>query len=204
MSEKPAQGSLLDLLRAVPDPRSRHGRIYPLYGLLAVLILAAMHGENSLLGMWQWAKEREEQLVNYMPLGLWARPHIPSLVTFWQVLRKLDAGALERAVGRWVQGWSGERAYALDGKALRGSKRRSGEPALRALTMAGQVLRGIIAAREVEEGHELAAALALLEEVPLQGKVVSADAGLLQATLVQKVVEKGGAISGSSRITTPG
>jgi hypothetical protein len=204
MSEKPAKGSLLDLLRGVSDPRSRHGRIYPLYGLLAVLILAAMHGENSLLGMWQWAKEREEQLVNYMPLGLWARPHIPSLATFWQVLRKLDAGALEQAIGSWVQGWQGEVAYALDGKALRGSKRRAGERALRALTMAGQVLQGIIAAREVEEGNELAAALALLEEVPLKGKVVSADAGLLQATFVQKVVEKRGPTLASSRTTTPG
>lgn len=202
MSENLPKGSLLALLRTIPDPRSRHGRIYPLYGLLAVLILAAMHGENSLLGMWQWAKAREEKLVNHFPLGLWARAHLPSLATFWQVLRKLDAGMLENVVGQWVQSWSGEQAYALDGKEMRGSKRRPGTRALRALTLAGQTLRGIVAARQVYEGNELAAALALLEEVPLEGKVVSADAGLLHATFAQKVVEKGGPTLDPSRVTS--
>ncbi len=52
--------TLLEVLQSIPDPRSRRGRIYPLYGLLAVLLLAAMHGERSLLGMWQWGKAREK------------------------------------------------------------------------------------------------------------------------------------------------
>ena len=69
MTEKKEKRSFLDLLRAIPDPRSRRGRIYPLYGMLAVLVLAAMHGENCLLGMWQWAKEREARLVKEMRLG---------------------------------------------------------------------------------------------------------------------------------------
>jgi len=116
MAEEREKRSLLDLLRAIPDPRSRRGRVYPLYGMLAVLILAAMHGENSLLGMWQWAKEREARLVNEMRLGLWARPHLPSLTTFWLVLRKIDAGFLEGAVQKWVLAWEGEQGYAMDGK----------------------------------------------------------------------------------------
>ena len=107
------------------------------------------------------------------------------------MLRKLDAGILEQVVGQWVQIWPGEQAYALGGKELRGSKRKAGTRALRALTLAGQALRGIVATRQVDKGNELAAALALLEEVPLEGKVVSANAGLLHATLAQKVVEKG-------------
>ena len=59
--------SLLERLRKVPDPCFRRGRVYPLYGLLAVLILAAMQGENSLLGMWQWAKERETSYILSSP-----------------------------------------------------------------------------------------------------------------------------------------
>ena len=47
--------------------------------------------------------------------------------------------------------------------------------------MAGQVLRGVVGLREAAGGDELAAALALLEEVPFAGKGVSADAGLLKA-----------------------
>ena len=185
--------SLLDRLRKVPDPRFRRGRVYPLYGLLAVLILAAMQGENSLLGMWQWAKEREDKLVNYKPLGLWARPCLPSLGTFWYALQKIDAGELERTLLEWVACWEEERAYAIDGKTLRGSKRGGGQKALQVLVIVGQELRGVLGQRLVEGGGELEAALQLLEEVPLEGKIVSADAGIMKATFAQKVVEKGGA-----------
>jgi hypothetical protein len=68
--------SLQDLLRMIPDPRGRRGRVYPLYGLLAVLILAVMHGENSLLGMWEWAKEREARMVNQA--AFWVLPTFDS------------------------------------------------------------------------------------------------------------------------------
>jgi hypothetical protein len=195
--------SLLDLLQMIPDPRGRRGRVYPLYGLLAVLILAAMHGENSLLGMWEWAKEREARLVNQVALGLWGRPHLPCLGTFWYALCHLDVGALERVLREWVAGWGEEQAYALDGKTLRGSKRQRGEGALQLLTMAGQHLRGIVGQYRVEGQDELEAALRMIEEIPLAGKVVSADAGLLRAPLAQKVVEKGGPTLGSSRRTSP-
>jgi len=187
--------TLLEVLQSIPDPRSRRGRIYPLYGLLAVLLLAAMHGERSLLGMWQWGKAREKVLVHNESLGLWVRGLFASLASFWQVLRKLDAGVLERAFREWVMGW-GEEAWAIDGKTLRGSK-REGERAIQVITMAGQRMGGIVGQRLVEGGNELAAALQLLEEVPIEGKVIGADAGLLKTPLVQKVVEKGGLTLGS-------
>lgn len=71
------------------------------------------------------------------------------------------------------------------------------------MTMAGQHLRGIVGQYQVEGQDELEAALRMIEEITLAGKVVSADAGLLRAPLVQKVVEKGGPTLGSSRRTSP-
>ncbi|MFN3741973.1 MAG: transposase family protein [Anaerolineales bacterium] len=192
--------SLLSLLKTIPDPRSRRRREYPLHGMLAILILAAAHGENSLRGMWQWAREREEKLLNFWPLDLWANDRLPSLGTFWYLLTRLSADAL-RGV---LRAWGGNEAErALDGKALRGSKRAE-EPALRVVTMMGQTLYQVLAQQPVEEGDELAAALRLLEAEDLAGKVVSADAGLLKIPLVHKVVEKGGPISAQSKTITPG
>jgi len=185
--------SLLSRLQQVPDPRSRHRREYPLHGLIAILILAAAHGETSLRGMWQWGKERASILMNFFPLGLWANARFPVLGTFWYLLSKIPAGALEQALEGWGMSEE-EESYAVDGKTLRGSK-RSGEEALRVVTLAGQRLRRVIAQREVEGGDELAAALRLLDAEDLEGKVVSADAGLLKAPFAQKVVQKRGAIS---------
>ena len=169
--------TLLWCLQQLPDPRSRHRREYPLYSLLAVLLLAAAHGENSLRGMWLWGQARAQALQSYRPLGLWGNARFPTLGTFWYALQKLAPGALEQALGPWADE---EEAYTVDGKYLRGSK-RGGKEALQVVTLAGQRLGQVLRQQVVEQGDALQAALAMLDTVELTGKVVSADAGLLQA-----------------------
>ncbi len=143
-------------------------------------------------GMWQWGKERAPILMGFFPLGLWANARFPALGTLWYLLSKLPVGALEQALRGW--GVREEESYAVDGKSLRGSK-RSREEALHVVTLAGQRLRRVMAQREGDGGDELAAALRLLDAEDLEGKVVSADAGILKAPFAQKVVQKKGAIS---------
>ncbi len=164
--------TLLEVLKRIEDPRSRRGRRYPLWGILAVLILAAMHGETSLRGMWCWGKLRSEALVRRLGLKGY-----PALGTMWYSLQRLKTGALERRLRSWLPE---EEVWVMDGKRLRWSK-RVGEGALAVLTLVGERLGQVLAQRQVEGGDELAAALALLEEMPLEGKVVSADAGILKA-----------------------
>jgi hypothetical protein len=183
--------NVLQALKKIRDPRKRQGRQYPLYGLLAILLLAAMHGERSLRGMWMWACEHKEMLLSYPVLGLRAVKRIPGLATFWYALSKLQGGEMECVLHSLIQP---ESELALDGKWLRGSKRES-EEALQVITLAGVKLRQVWEQKKVKKGDELEAAIALLEEFPLEGKVISADAGLLRTPFVQTVVEKKGAIS---------
>ena len=46
---------LLAQLQALPDPRRRQGRMYPLPALLGMLLLGVLHGRDSLRGAWVWA-----------------------------------------------------------------------------------------------------------------------------------------------------
>lgn len=187
MEASQSQGSLLAQLSTVPDPRQRQGRRYPLAGLLAILILAALHGHSSLRGMWLWAQAHQHLLLE--ALGFGTRGRLPALTTLWYVLQRLDVGALLQAVNAWAQGWGEARVLSLDAKCLRGSKR--GElPAVQVLVVAAQQL-GVVLQQRGVAGDVLEAALALLEEIPLEGKVVSVDAGLLQRRLVEQVVKKG-------------
>jgi hypothetical protein len=39
--------NVIQALTTIPDPRRRRGRHYPLFGLLAIVLRAAMHGERS-------------------------------------------------------------------------------------------------------------------------------------------------------------
>ena len=121
---------------------------------------------------WQALTERLEVL------GL---PDPPCLSTVWYVLAKVDVEALGEAVSGWAG--EGEEVASVDGKHLRGSKRK-GEGALQVVAMAGHRLRQVLAQRPVEEGDEVAAAVMLLSEASLVGRVVSMDAGLLRSELL--------------------
>ena len=89
---------VIQALKAIPDPRRRHGRCCLLVGLLAIVLRAAMHGERSLRGMWLWARARQDDLLTHPALGLRAVRRIPSLATFWYAVRTTPAGDLERAL----------------------------------------------------------------------------------------------------------
>lgn len=179
--------SLLEALQQVPDPRGRRGRRYPWPAMLACLLLAAMNGETSLRGMWVWARNHAALLC---PRLFWDTGTIPALNTFWKPLTRLDEHVLLVVVNGWLSLW-GQDPVSIDGKALRGSKRK-GEAALRVLTAAGQGMKVVLEQVRVEGEDEVAAALRMLDQIPVAGKVVTLDAGLMIRPVVKRVVEKGG------------
>ena len=62
------------------------------------------------------------------------------------------------------------------------------------LAALGQRIGLVLEQLEVVEGDKTAAALALLERMPLEGKIVTVDAGLLQRPVVKTIVGKRGPI----------
>lgn len=196
MEEKP--GSLMDRLNEVKDPRRRQGQRYRFKGIIGMLVLAALQGETSLRGMWLWGCVRWDQIAE--PLDLWGTKGPPVYGMVRDLLVKLDSEALGQALNLGGR-WEAERAYSVDGKQLRGSKRAT-EPALQVITAAGHRYREVIAQGEVVAGDQVEAALGLLHALPLEGKLVSLDAGLLQRSTAETIVVKGGPISARSRAIT--
>jgi hypothetical protein len=189
-----ARPSLLEVLRRVPDPRRREGRVYPLASILAMLILASVNGESSLRGMLMWADAHWALLVR--ELGFKPTRKAPVYGGVWRLLAALDTAALEQALAEWSAGLAAAAAaVSLDGKQLRGSK-RAGLPALQVVSAAAQTVGVVVGQARVEGGDVLAGALAVLQGIPLEGKVVTMDAGLLQKRVVDTVLEKGGPVSG--------
>lgn len=62
-------------------------------------------------------------------------------------------------------------------------------PALQVVTAAA-VVQVVLKQKEVAEGNVIGAAIELLQELPLEGRIVSLDAGLLQRKVAQTIVEK--------------
>ncbi len=189
--------NLLTKLQEVPDVRRREGQLYPLASVLGLLILAALNGESSLRGMLIWGACHWGQLSKR--LGFKMGTGVPVYGTVWRILHLLPRSALESVLGAWVATTAveNEAAVALDGKQLRGSKRRgSGLPALQVVTAAAQGLGVVLGQALAEQQNDVAATLALLERLPIQGKVVTLDAGLLTREVAQTILEKGGAYLG--------
>ena len=192
-------GSLAEALRAVPDPRRPNGwrpdrPPLPLVGLLQLAVAAMLCGSRSLYAVAQWGRERvaddPEALV---PLGLPAG-RSPSVATLHRVFKALDVAAFERALGAWLaaSGVAPDDALALDGKTLRGIQGDAVPGVHLVAAFAHRAGAALAQAPSPGKGQELAAAKAVLAEVPLAGRPVTGDALLTQRELCVRIVAGGG------------
>ncbi len=185
--------SVLGRLKEVTDPRRREGRIYPLWSMVGMLVLAAINGQKTLRSMWLWGAEHWGVISR--PLGFTGQARPPSYGTVWYLLSKLDAGSLSQVLGEWGQAISQEEqeGWSVDGKVLRGSRRVDpAEAALQVITMAAQTVKTVVGQQSVSGGNQVAATVELLKAVPLDGKLVTADAGLLRKRVASTIIEQGG------------
>ena len=186
--------SLFATLATLSDRRDARGLRYALVTVLVYIILAKFAGEDHLRGIAQWVFLRQEALAR--ALGL-AKPQAPHATTYSRVLK--DAVHIEDL--EWVvrdffasQPEAGKSVVLnLDGKTLRGTipaGKTKGVHLLAAyLPEEGWVLY------QVEVGsweNEIPAAMRILRQLDLRGKIVTGDALLAQRELSTHIVEAGG------------
>jgi hypothetical protein len=135
---------LLTHLAVVPDPRDRRGRQHRLTTLLAIGVCAVLSGARSLSAIGEWAADAPAGVLAALGVRadpLTGRPRPPDEATVRRLLARIDADALDTAVGSWLLGlrppasapvvepptprapW---RAVAVDGKSLRGARTSTG------------------------------------------------------------------------------
>jgi predicted transposase YbfD/YdcC len=186
--------SLFAALATLPDRRDARGLRYALVTVLVYLVLAKLAGEDHLRGIAQWVALRQEALASV--LGL-AKPQAPHATTYSRVLRHaVDIEDLERVTRDFFanQPKAGQSVVLnLDGKTLRGTipaGKTQGVHLLAAyLPEEGWVLFQV----EVNSWeNEIPAAMRILRQLDLRGKIVTGDALLAQRELSTHTVEAGG------------
>jgi predicted transposase YbfD/YdcC len=181
---------LLDYLAQIADPRHRRGRRHTLSAVLVVAVAAVLAGARSLAAIGEWASDAPCQVlaalgVRRNPLtGAW-RP--PCEATVRRVLARIDAEALDRAIGAWLAdqqqlaiptppGRSPRRAVAVDGKALCGSGHH-GTAQVHLLAAMDHTTRAVLAQTDVDHTtNEVTQFQPLLDQLDLTNTVVTADA----------------------------
>ncbi|MGE4363820.1 MAG: ISAs1 family transposase [Mycolicibacterium sp.] len=184
----------MTVLDAVPDPRDRRGVRYPLAGVLALAVTATLAGCGSFAAIGQWATETSaDTLVSF---GL-ASGGAPDESTLRKLFCRLDADALDRALGQWM--WTRtrtvgqRRVIALDGKTVRGARTRPDGKAphlVAAFDHGAGVVLGQIAVDA--KSNEIPAARTLLGGLDLDGAVVTLDAMHTQTDTATTITSAGG------------
>lgn len=192
---------LLHFLGEIPDPRGRHGRQHPLTAVLALSCCAIMCGARGYSAIAQWAQDHDIALMHR--LGFTRRP--PKSGGIRKVLMALDRAALEAALTRWAEALLGRlpavavgppHAFALDGKTARGSFDGLSK-AVHLLSLVAHQSGLTMAQAEVPQGgrdktNEHKAALELLPDLVLEGRLITGDAMFCQRDLSQQILDNGG------------
>lgn len=168
--------SLAELFEAVPDPRGRHGLRYDLAFLLTCLVAALLcncDGSEAVAG---WCQDHVALLREVFGPRLFLTP---SGSLYRWLFPRLDAGAIEGVLGRWVQATTraaADEPLALDGKTVRGAS--TGEqPAPHLLSfVTHQSQETFFQVRVDEKTNEIPVAKEVLPSLPVRGRVCSADA----------------------------
>jgi predicted transposase YbfD/YdcC len=184
--------SLQGMWTAVPDPRSRHGRRYPLALLLTCLVAALVCDCNSLDAVGQWCREHRALLAEVFG----PRRHLtPTGSLYRKLLPRLNAAAIEAVVGLWVQATlhaPADEPLVADGKTVRGAATAAAAPHLLSVsTMHTQ--ETLLQVRVDEKTNEIPVLQAVLPLLPVAGRVVMAVALHTQVATAQQIVDRGGA-----------
>jgi predicted transposase YbfD/YdcC len=168
--------SLADLFEAVPDPRGAHGLRYDLPFLLTCLVAALLCNCDGTDAVAQWCRDQVALLRRVFGPRLFLTP---SGSLYRWLLPQLDACAIERVLGSWVQATAtapADEPLALDGKTVRGA--RSGEqtaPHLLAF-VTHHSQETFWQVRVDEKTNEIPIAKQVLPTLPIQQRVCTAAA----------------------------
>lgn len=188
---------LADYLATIPDIRKARGKRHPLPAVLLLACVAMLCGARSQSAIADWAASYGEPWRRR--LGLTHRRG-PSQPTLSRLFRLVDPTGLEQHLGRWAEqvvaqlppAAAGLEAIALDGKTLRGSRKR-GAPGSHLLGALSQRLGLMLSQVAVaDKTNEIAAATDLLADLVLTGRLVTVDALLTQAALARAILGRGG------------
>lgn len=181
-------GSVYDRLGKITDARKAKGKRYGLTSILMIIIIAKLCGEDKATGIADWAKNRQAELIKLLGLE---RQSLPHHNTYRRILAYVVyEKEIERLVGEYNQAGEHGEVYALDGKAIRGMRKKDEALSEYALSVCdvkqGKVLSQVQIGRKENEISKASQALKL---VKIKGKVITADALHTQKRFATQILD---------------
>jgi predicted transposase YbfD/YdcC len=202
----PGCPNLAGFLARVPDPRHPRGVRHSLTSLLLAAVAAVLAGARSFAAIGEWVADAPPHVLALLGVRrdpLTGRFEPPDEATVRRVLERVDAGALDRAVGSWLAArlataqppaptGGGQRALAVDGKSVRGTRHASADgQAIHLLAVCDQQASAVLGQARVDgKTNEITAFAPLLQPLSLARCVITADAMHTQRDHAEFLVTK--------------
>ncbi len=188
---------LIEVFADIPDFRKAKGKRHPLPAILSLACCSMLCGYRSYGAIADWGRNYGAQIANV--LGFTHKT--PCAATLCTIFGRLDREVFESKLGAWADSVVAHtpaapeapaEALAVDGKTLRGSKKQ-GAPGTHLLSVLSHRLGLTLTQQAVDaKTNEIKAIETVLEQIVLQGRVLTMDALLTQRQVAQTIVNKGG------------
>jgi hypothetical protein len=184
-------GSVYDGLSKLTDERKARGKLYRLETVLMIIVMAKLCGADTLLAITDWGKNHAAQIAEWLHLE---RATMPSYSTYWRIMaHKVYRDEIEMMVAAYNQQGKHGEVYALDGKALRGVRKKDEERASYLLSICDVKQLKVLSQEEVEQKeNEISQAPQALKSTEISQKVVTGDALHAQKALSAQILAQGG------------
>lgn len=187
-----AGAPLVSVFSGMRDPRSTKSRKHPLVNVVIIAVCAVICGADSWVAIEDWGKTKEEWLSGFLDMS----GGVPSHDTFGRVFSILSPTAFRAAFTQWVQGLDvcvEGRVVAIDGKTLRRSHDRGRQRGAIHMVNAWCTSLGVSLGQvtTAEKSNEITAIPELLDQLMLDGAIVTIDAMGCQKDIAAKIRERG-------------
>ena len=178
---------------AVVDPRRRRKVEHPLTGILVIAVCAVIACAESWNDIALYGRSKLTWLRTFLEL-----PNgIPSHDTFRRVFMLIDPEAFEACFTAWAASLAAgfeREVVAIDGKTLRRSFDRKHERAPLHMVSAWASAQGLVLGQRCVEdkSNEITAIPALLDQLALDGSIVTLDAMGCQRAIAERILARGG------------
>ncbi|MBM3884111.1 MAG: ISAs1 family transposase [Verrucomicrobia bacterium] len=180
-------------LRGLPDTRKPRGVRHRLSAVLTIAVGAVLCGAKAYTALAEYALSLSQDQLKRLGARYNRRTkrfEPPSEPTLRRVLQSANAEAIDQMLGQWLLGSTDlQDPVAVDGKTLRGARRPEGQVHLLSAFLQHEAIT--VAQRQVEaKTNEITQIKPLLETLPLQGRLVTADALHTQRETARWLVEE--------------
>jgi predicted transposase YbfD/YdcC len=188
--------SVVQYFESLPDPRDTRNRRHLLIDVIVISVCGVIVGCKGPTSIERWAKAKQEWLATVLEL-----PYgIPSRDCIRRVLSALKPDAFQKCFGEWIaacllddDGCS-QRTIAIDGKTIRRSHDQAAGLGPLHIVSAWASEQGIALGQLAteEKSNEITAIPELLDQIDIQGAVVTIDAMGCQKAIAKKITDGGG------------